>query len=120
MILNRVLYFGIATLLTAGCATASVGLTEQDLERIRIEIRKEYAAIDLKECRDRGTWTDPSICDTVSFGFKEIFLELKDGEASGFIKYEPRLMWEDVVVTRWCKVTVYDNGDYVWKCSETD
>jgi hypothetical protein len=117
MILNRVLYFGIATLLTAGCATASVGLTEQDLEEIRIAIRKEYAAIDLKDCRESGIWVDPSFCDTMPFGFRETFLELKDGEASGFIKYEPRAGFGEVV-TRWCKVTTYDNGDYVWKCED--
>jgi hypothetical protein len=81
---------GLATLLlSGGCAS---GLTEEDLVTLRADIRSQY--------EERA--------DVV----EEVFLEMRDGEASGFVR------WYAAGETYFhdCTVTVYDNGQISWSC----
>jgi hypothetical protein len=112
----RIAALGLSALFALGCAAEPVGLTEQDLDDIRPAIRKHYAAKDLQDCRDSGTYIY-DYCAEIPFALKDLFLEIRDGEASGFIKYLPR-QDRSIEVVLWCSVTVYDNGEYAWKCGE--
>ena len=115
----KVAALGLSALLSLGCVMETVSLTEKDLEDIRRDIRKTYAEQDARDCEDyrvppRYTWEALQSCREEPFRLIDLFLELKDGEASGFIKYETRA--DSREVSLWCSVTVYDNGSYVWKC----
>ncbi len=112
----RVAVFGLTALLALGCATETFSLTEKDLDDIRRDIRKTYAEKDLSACIDQAGWENAEWCESQPFLLADLFLELKDGEASGYIKWTDRYRsWEDEL-THWCSVSVYDNGSYVWKC----
>lgn len=77
-----------AALTLAGCAS---GLTEEDLVALRADIRSAYL--------DRGV-------------VEEVFLEMRDGQAFGFVRWsvDGETYFHD------CTVTVYDNGQVSWSC----
>jgi hypothetical protein len=118
----RIAALGLSALFALGCATESVGLTEQDLDDIRRDIRKTYAEKDLSACIEQAglggnDFTTAEWCESQPFLLIDLFLEKKDGEASGFIKWNDRYhLYKKKELTHSCSVTVYDNGSYLWKC----
>jgi hypothetical protein len=112
--MKSVFALALCALTAFGCAAETARLSEQDLQNIRRSIRETYNAKDLEECRQSGAFVWDA-CADYSVIDVELFLESKDGEYSGYYKYQPRRS-SLPVVTLWCNVTVYDSGNYIWKC----
>ena len=110
----RTAALGLSALLALGCAAESVGLTEQDLETIRAEIRRTYN-------RDLAAQAELLGCNPEwNLGIQDLFLEIKDGEASGLIEYwsSDCSTFSAEPIKEFCNVTVYDNGSWLWKCEQ--
>jgi len=118
----KVAALGLSALLVLGCQVGqtsapppeqspNLGLTEQDLEQIRKDIADEYQSNAFNECMKFTNRLEYCLHPPLS---TEVFIELKDGEASGLVRWETRPGGE--TLTHLCSVTVYDNGSYIWSC----